>query len=132
MEEDDRILLAGVEIYRLHHPAVQFHTFGSGERESLALAPIILPCLFEQLLVVFQCLDKLALVAAYGEDIRMAVAAPGIDEIAVIAREVSRVGTSRIGKALHLSVLMSHVNLAVVRIELSSLEITSPVFSSIP
>ena len=53
----------------------------------------------------------------------MAVAAPGIDEIAVIAREVSRVGTSRIGKALHLSVLMSHVNLAVVRIELGSLEI---------
>ena len=36
---------------------------GSGERESLALAPIILPGLFEQLLVVFQCLDKLALVA---------------------------------------------------------------------
>ena len=60
------------------------------------LAPIILPGLFEQLLVVFQCLDKLALVAAYGEDIRMAVAAPGIDEIAVIAREVSRVRTSRI------------------------------------
>ena len=53
----------------------------------------------------------------------MAVAAPGVYEIAVIAREVSRVGTSRIGKALHLSVLMSHVNLAVVRIELGSLEI---------
>jgi hypothetical protein len=43
----------------LLHPAVQFHTFGSGERESLALAPIILPGLFEQLLVVFQCLDEL-------------------------------------------------------------------------
>ena len=25
LEEDDRILLAGVEIYRLHHPSVELH-----------------------------------------------------------------------------------------------------------
>ena len=53
----------------------------------------------------------------------MTVAAPVVHEIAVIAREISRVGTLLRSESFHLSVLVSHIHLAVVRIEHGCLEV---------
>ena len=56
----------------------------------------------------------------------MAVRAPGIDEISEIAREIGSIRTLRICESLHLTILVSHIYLSVVRIDHRSLEVHIP------
>ena len=97
LEEDNRIFLVGIEVKRLHHPTIQFDTFGSSESKSLTLAPIVLLGFLQQLLVIFQGLDYLSLAIANGKYLWMTIGTPCIDKIAIVAREISRVGTFLIG-----------------------------------
>ena len=123
LEEDDWIFLAGIKIEWLHHPAVELHALRGGEGEGLTLAPVVFLRFLQERLVVFQGLDELALVAAHGVDVWVAVRAPVVDEITIVAREIGRVGTLLVGESLHLAILVRHIHLSVVGIELGCLEI---------
>ena len=58
----------------------------------------------------------------------MSIRAPGIHEVTVITREDSSIRPLGISKTLNLAILMCHVNLTVVSIQLSSLEINITCF----
>ena len=109
------IFLVGIKVYRFHHPSIQFHSLGCGERERFTLSPIIPGNLVEQLLIVLQHSYHLSTIGTRGEDIRMTVTAPSIEEITIITREYGCIVSTCIGKSFGRSVGMCHIDLSVVR-----------------
>ena len=104
MVHDDRIFLVRVEVGRLHHPSVQFHTIAGGEAEEFLARHVQTCYLLHQLLIVHQSGQGLAGIVVDGDDLRGSQVGEGIDVILHALAEDGTVGTF-LGRELGLASL---------------------------